>query len=94
MDYGVLAVAVCVYVYTVICVSCSCYLYYIAKNMYMMVMGMVFEKKWVLCAMSAMFAPFSPPPGREQTHTHTAIYAYTRTHTCTCSPPAAGGGRL
>jgi len=50
-------------------------------------MGMVFRKKLgVVCAISAMFAPFSPPPAREQTQT--AIYAYTRTHTCS---PAAGG---
>ena len=48
---------------------------------------MVFRKKLgVVCAISAMFAPFSPPPAREQTQT--AIYAYTRTHTCS---PAAGG---
>ena len=52
-------------------------LYIIKMNM----MGMVFRKKWGLCAMSAMFHPFSPPPAREQTH-DTAIYAYTRTHTC------------
>jgi len=90
-DYVVLAVAVCVcdvcvYVYTVVCRMCVllssvlCIIY----NKNEPVMGMVFRKKWGLCAMSAMFHPFSPPASKR-----IQLYTHTRVHT-PVNPPLVG----
>ena len=65
------------YVYTV---YVSCYRYYIMKT------GMVcLEKKWGLCAMSAMFAPCPPPASKR-----IQLFTHTRVHTPVHPPPLVG----